>query len=156
MMAGVVFLFPRLFKNAYFGDISSPPKNELRYSRLQSRRIYPGAYLIRGPILWRTIFLRELGGNNDVSFFMGGDERELCLRGAAERDLFVGYLPSRCFTNLGTGTSHKPHLRSQETVLAFQSRAQLCAKFRSVEESRFLKKVSDHYNKMPNHVTIKV
>jgi len=154
-MLGVVFLPPRLFMNSYFGDISSPPKNRLRFSEIQSQRIYPGAYLIRGPILWRTNFLRELGGNDDVSFFMGGDERKLCLRGAAERGLFVGYLPSRCFTNLWTGTSHKAHLRSEETALAFDERAKLCDKYRALEESSLLQKASDQLKKMPNHITIK-
>jgi hypothetical protein len=153
-LLGVVFLFPRLFMNSYHGDISSPPKNKLRFSRIQSRRIYPGAYLIRGPILWRTNFLRELGGNDDVSFFMGGDERKLCLRGAAERGFFVGYLPSFCFTNLWTGTSHKAHLRSNETALAFEERAILCDKHRVLEESGLLEKASSLLKKLPNHITV--
>jgi len=154
-LLGVVFLFPRLFMNSYFGDISSPPKNRLRFSETQSQRIYPGAYLIRGPILWRTNFLRELGGNDDVSFFMGGDERKLCLRGAADHGLFVAYLPSQCFTNLWTGTSHKAHLRSKETAIAFEERVKLCDKYRVLEESRLLQQASDQLNKLPNYITIK-
>lgn len=151
---GVVFLFPRLFMDSYFGDVSSPPKNRLRFSKNQSQRIYPGAYLIRGPILWRTNFLRGLGGNDDVSFFMGGDERKLCLRGAADQGLFVAYLPSQCFTNLWTGTSHKAHLRSKETAIAFDERAKLCDKYRILEESRLLQKASDQLRGLPSYITI--
>lgn len=154
-LLGVVFLFPRLFMDSYFGDVSSPPKNRLYFSKTQSQRIYPGAYLIRGPILWRTNFLRELGGNDDVSFFMGGDERKLSLRGAADHGLFVAYLPSQCFTNLWTGTSHKAHLRSKETAIAFEERVKLCDKHRVLEESRLLQQASDQLNKLPNYITIK-
>lgn len=152
---GVVFLFPRLFINSYFGDVSSPPKNRLRFSKTQSRRIYPGAYLIRGPILWRTNFLRQLGGNDDVSFFMGGDERRLCLTGAAKHGLFVAYLPSQCFTNLWTGTSHKAHLRSNETAVAFEKRLKLCDEFRILDESQLMQGASDKFRKLPRYITVK-
>jgi hypothetical protein len=99
------------FGAEYFGDISSHPLSSMWFSKRQLQTIYPGEAVIRGPLIWRTELYRKLQGLNDVAFFLGRDDCDLCLRGSLQLETFVGYLPCRSFSNPHSGTTRKPRTK---------------------------------------------
>lgn len=121
----VVQLPPFLTANYYLGDVSKPPKDRMHFFGRQMKTVYLGDTLIRGPIFWRTEYLDTLGGFNDVKYPLGGDERELCILGKEKFSFEVGYLPSTCYSNVWTGTSHNFINRTKKTVQNLEARNQL-------------------------------
>jgi GT2 family glycosyltransferase len=105
------YLGPFKFGVGYFGDISSHPLSSMRFSKKQLQTIYPGEAVIRGPLIWRAELYRKLGGLNDIAFFLGRDDCDLCLRGFIQLDTFVGYLPCRSHSNPNSGTTRKPRTK---------------------------------------------
>ena len=135
-----VHLPPFLSANYYLGDVSKPPQNRMRFFAWQKRTIYLGDTLIRGPIFWRTDYLRKLGGFNDVKYPLGGDERELCVLGKNIFSFDVGYLPSNCYTNLWTGTSHNFAKRTDRTIQNLEMRYALQKRIGDIFEFKLSKK----------------
>ena len=118
-------LSPFFSNSLYFGDLSAPPGNKMWYSKKQFARVYIGDSIIRGPVIWRTSYLRELGLFSDHKYFLGGDEREISIQGFNLFNYKVGFLATTCFTNLWTGTSHNPQKRTKETLQILESRKAL-------------------------------
>jgi glycosyltransferase involved in cell wall biosynthesis len=113
----------------YFGDLSKPPHNRMIFLNRQLNRLYVGDVLIRGPIIWDIHKMSLLGNLNDVRYFLGGDEKEICRNGRSKFGFIVGYMPSSCYSNLWTGSSHNPQKRTKETILMLQQRTELGNKF---------------------------
>jgi hypothetical protein len=113
------------FGAAYFGDISSHPLSSMWFSKRQLQTIYPGEAVIRGPLIWKTELYRKLQGLDDVAFFLGRDDCDLCLRGSLQLETFVGYLPCRSFSNPHSGTTRKP--RTNEVLEEMNKRDSLAA-----------------------------
>ena len=118
-------LSPFYSNSNYFGDLSAPPNNKMMFSRKQLSKVYIGDSIIRGPILWRSKYLKELGLFRDDKYFLGGDERDISIKGFNQFGYKVGYLPTSCFSYLWTGTSHNPQLRTEETLNSLNSRKRL-------------------------------
>ena len=118
-------LSPFYSNSIYFGDLSSPPHNKMMYSRRQISTVYIGDSVIRGPIIWRTSFLKKLGLFDDFKYFLGGDEREMSIQGFNLFGYKVGFLATTCYTNLWTGTSHNPQKRTRETLQILEKRKEL-------------------------------
>ena len=118
----IVHLPPFLSANYYLGDVSKPPQNRMKFFGWQERTIYLGDTLIRGPIFWRTEYLDKIGRFNDVKYPLGGDEREICIHGKNSFSFDVGYLPSSCYSNIWTGTSHNAAKRNEQTIQNLESR----------------------------------
>jgi hypothetical protein len=121
----LVHLPPFITSNYYLGDVSKPPADRMHFFNWQKNTIYLGDTLIRGPIFWRTKYLNKLGGFNDVKYPLGGDERELCILGKEKFSFEIGYLPSTCYSNVWTGTSHNSMNRTLRTVQNLEARNQL-------------------------------
>ena len=122
---------PYFLAHEYFGDISTPPHNKMFFTKNQLNKLYVGDVLIRGPIFWDSHKLRSLGNLNDVHYFLGGDEKEACRIGTEDYSFFVGYMPSSCFSNVWTGSSHNPQKRTDETIQMLEKRKDLGNKFPS-------------------------
>jgi hypothetical protein len=124
---------PYILSGNYFGDVSTPPQNRMYFFLNQSCRLYVGDALIRGPILWDAQKLVRLGKLNDVRYFLGGDEREICKLGRERFNYFVGFLPTTCYSDVWTGSSHNPQKRTPETILMLKKRTILSEEFEQVD-----------------------
>jgi GT2 family glycosyltransferase len=109
-------------KLSYYGDISNMPFKRMSFSTRQMSTLYVGEAIIRGPIIWSSKIFRKLGGLNDVSYFLGRDDCDLCLR-AYRNGYVVGYLPSTSFSIPSDGTTRKPI--TNEVATAMQIRMQI-------------------------------
>lgn len=128
---------PRVFKNtflgpfnsklAFFGDVSTPPRSHMRFSVKEKRHLFIGEAVVRGPILWRTKPLKDIGGFNDVAYFLGWDDYDVAYRLLCNEGLRVAYLPSSCFSLINTGTNSYP--RSSETQKEYKNREILASAF---------------------------
>lgn len=120
-----VFLMPFFTDANYFGDISTPPQSRLSFTKKQSKSVYLGDTVIRGPIMWRGDYIRDLGGFQDFRYFLGGDERQICIDGRIRHNMRVGYMPTKCYTNVWSGTSHSPEKRNETTLHHIRLRTDL-------------------------------
>lgn len=108
----------------YFGDVSRPIATSMYFSKRARRTIFLGHSIIRGPILWRTSSLVEIGGINHKSYFLGWDDYDVSYRLWKVLKQRVGFLPSDCHSIPYTGTNSKPrtkladHLYSERNELA--------------------------------------
>jgi GT2 family glycosyltransferase len=84
--------------------------------------LYLGEAIIRGPIIWSSKIFCRLGGFNDISYFLGRDDCDLCLR-ASRNGYLVGYLPSTSFSIPSDGTTRKAI--TNEVATAMQVRTQI-------------------------------
>jgi len=109
-------------KLSYYGDISNMPFKRMSFSTRQMSTLYLGEAIIRGPIIWSSKIFRRLGGFNDISYFLGRDDCDLCLR-ASRNGYVVGYLPSSSFSIPSDGTTRKPI--TNEVATAMQVRTQI-------------------------------
>ena len=121
-------LGPATSREGYFGDSSRYPDSSMQFSAKQLEKIYPGQAIIRGPLIWRTDFFEQLGGLDDLAYFLGRDDCDLCLRGWLRFEYFVAYLPCRSYSNPLEGTTRKP--RAPRAVEELQKRADLANSFK--------------------------
>ena len=129
---------PQFFKNTFlgpfssnlkfFGDVSAPPKSYMKYSTKRKFELYIGEAVVRGPILWRSWPLKDVGGFNDVAYFLGWDDYDVCFRLLRDHKFRVGFLPSNCFSLVNTGTNSHP--RSLETKEEYNNREILAFAFK--------------------------
>jgi hypothetical protein len=127
--------FPKFFRIKYlgpfgsrynfFGDISTPPHSKLAFSSKASRCAYLGEVVVRGPILWKSQDLKKCNGFNDIAYFLGWDDYDLCYRLFKDHKLRVGFLPSSSYSLVNTGTNSFP--RSTETQLEYDRRERLAS-----------------------------
>jgi hypothetical protein len=130
-------LCPRIFRHTFlgrfsskfqfFGDVSLPPLSRMLYLRRSKQKIFLGEAIIRGPIVWKTESLKRVGGFNDVAFFLGWDDYDLCFRLFTHAQLRVAFLPSSCYSLINTGTNSLP--KSAETLIEYNNRELLAKKF---------------------------
>jgi hypothetical protein len=121
-----VMLSPRLFRMRrlgpflrgmdYFGDTSGFPFPRMKFSRREKNTLFIGQAVIRGPIVWSTEKFKNLGGFNDVAFFLGRDDCDLSLRGL-QNGYIVGYLPCEQISNPNHGTTRKPRTEEVQARL---------------------------------------
>lgn len=100
----------------YFGDISNIPITKMKYSRKQINSLYLGSAIIRGPIIWKAELLKQLNGFDDISFFLGRDDCDLCFRGSLQ-GYIVGYIPSSCYSYSAAGTTRKPRTKQVDDAI---------------------------------------
>lgn len=117
------FIGPFLQGLSFFGDVSTPPLTKLKFSKQASRTVYIGEAVVRGPILWKTEYLNQVGGFNDVAYFLGWDDYDISYRLFVKSNLRVGYLPSSAHSLIHTGTNNFP--RSLETLAEYKRREEL-------------------------------
>jgi len=117
-------LGPYIQKLGYFGDISNMPSIKMNYSISQLNTLYIGDAIIRGPIIWNSEFLRKLNGFNDISYYLGRDDCDLCFRGS-KLGYIVGYIPSTSYSIPIWGTTRKP--RNKEVDECINTRDLLAA-----------------------------
>lgn len=110
-------------RQGYFGDTSEYPRTRMKFTRNQFLTIYPGQSIIRGPLVWRSSIFRKLGGFNDLAFYLGRDDCDLCLRAQLSENMFVAYLPSTSYSFPESGTTRKP--RSNKVLEELASRDSL-------------------------------
>jgi len=115
-------LGPFLKGFSYFGDTSGYPTPIMNFSQSQINTVYIGQALIRGPIVWSEAKFRELGGFNDVTYFLGRDDCNLALEGSKNK-YKVGYLPCEQISNPENGTTRKA--RTPRAQLSLQERLNL-------------------------------
>lgn len=127
------FLGPFFQGLSFYGDVSSPPLTRLKFSKRASRTAYMGGAVVRGPILFRTDHLKEVGGFNDVAYFLGWDDYDVSYR-LFSKNLRVGYLPSTAYSLTSTGTNSFP--RSFATQAEYNRREGLASKHQG-EISRY-------------------
>lgn len=112
---------PRLTRG-YFGDNSKYPQNMMKFTDRELRTLYIGEAVIRGPIVWDYSKFSQLSKFNDISYFLGRDDCDLCFRGK-NLGFKVGYLPSSSYSISENGTTRKP--RSQEAMVNLELRQDL-------------------------------
>jgi GT2 family glycosyltransferase len=117
------FLGPFGSKYSFFGDVSTPPYTRLWFSKKALRYVFVGESVVRGPILWRTSHLKLCNGFNDVGYFLGWDDYDLCYRLFNEYNLRTGYLASSAYSLINTGTNS--FLRSSQTQIEYERREYL-------------------------------
>jgi GT2 family glycosyltransferase len=119
----VNFLGPFSPKLSFFGDVSKPPQSYLWFSAKAARCVFLGESIVRGPILWRSDHLALCNGFNDIAYFLGWDDYDVCYRLLKNFGLRVGYLPSTSYSLINTGTNSFP--RSAETQMEYERRKSL-------------------------------
>lgn len=107
----------------YFGDVSVMPKMRMKFSKRELNRVYLGDAIIRGPAIWRTSSLIEIGGINDIAYFLGWDDYDLSWRLWHKLGLRVGYLPCASYSIPNSGTNSK--LRLVEAEIQYKLRDKL-------------------------------
>jgi hypothetical protein len=98
----------------------------MHFTKRELHTLFIGEAIIRGPIIWDAKKYSVLGALDDVAFFLGRDDCDICLR-ASHSGWIVGYLPCSYSSNSLNGTSRKP--RSVDTVEAMNSRSDLTLLF---------------------------
>ncbi len=121
-------LGPASSREGYFGDSSRHPDSSMQFSARQLKTIYPGQAIIRGPLIWRSEYFKRLGEFDDLAYFLGRDDCDLCLRGWLRYKYFVAYLPCRSYSNPLEGTTRKP--RARGAVEELEKRAELAKSFK--------------------------
>ena len=126
-------LFPRWFRyqllgfpssrKGYFGDLANPPTTQMLFTKKQKQTLYTGDSIIRGPIIWRASIFNYLNGFNDLVFYLGRDDTDICLRARFYLGMHVAYLPCKYFSEPSRGTTRK--IRTAETVLEMSKREHL-------------------------------
>lgn len=134
----LIFNLPRLFfphwfryqllgfspsRKGYFGDLARPPATQMLFTKKQKQTLYIGDSIIRGPIIWCAITFNNLNGFNDVVFYLGRDDTDICLRARFDLEMFVAYLPCKYFSDPLRGTTRK--IRTSEAVREMSKRDQL-------------------------------
>lgn len=125
--------FPRWFRyqllgfsshrKGYFGDLANPPKTQMLFTKNQKQTLYTGDSVIRGPVIWRASTFNALNGFNDLVFYLGRDDTDICLRARLYLEMHVAYLPCKYFSEPSRGTTRKK--RTEETVFAMSRRENL-------------------------------
>ncbi len=92
----------------YFGDVSRPLASYMYFSKRSQKTVFLGHSIIRGPIIWKTSSLVEIGGINHLSYFLGWDDYDVSYRLWKVLRQRVGYLPSKSYSIPNTGTNSKP------------------------------------------------
>ena len=95
------------YRLKYFGDISFFPSSRMKFTPHQKDTVFLGPAIIRGPIVWDSAKFKNLGGFNDLKYFLGRDDCDLSLR-AQNHNLVVGYLPCVSYSPPELGTTRKP------------------------------------------------
>lgn len=126
-------LFPKVFKSAYlgpffpgiafFGDVSAPPKTKLKFGYRDTKTVFIGEAIVRGPILWRSEYLQLVNGFDDVAYFLGWDDYDVSYRLFQSYKFRVGYLASTAYSLINSGTNSFP--RSPATQLEYRRREEL-------------------------------
>jgi hypothetical protein len=98
----------------------------MHFTKREFETLFVGDAIIRGPLIWDAQKFSELGTFNDVAFFLGRDDCDICLR-ASHKKWIVGYLPCFYVSRSLNGTSRKP--RSADTVKAMNARSDLSLLF---------------------------
>jgi len=111
----------------YFGDVSRPQATVMRFSKRTRQTIFLGQSIIRGPILWRTSSLFEVGGINHKSYFLGWDDYDVSYRLWKVLNQRVGYLPSDCYSIPYSGTNSKPRTELADRI--YSERNELAKRF---------------------------
>ena len=133
-------LFPRWFRyqllgffpsrKGYFGDLARPPATQMLFTKKQKQTLYIGDSIIRGPIIWRAITFNNLNGFNDLVFYLGRDDTDICLRARFDLEMFVAYLPCKYFSDPLRGTTRK--IRTSEAIREMSKRDLLSSSRRSL------------------------
>jgi GT2 family glycosyltransferase len=110
-------LGPYIHGLGYFGDISNMPSIKMKYTTNQLNKLYIGDAIIRGPIIWNTDILQELNGFNDVAYYLGRDDCDLCFR-ANKLGYIVGFMPTSSYSVPRWGTTRKPRTKEVEHCIA--------------------------------------
>ena len=134
-------------RTGYFGDISRYPVSSMRFSARQLRSCYPGQAIIRGPIIWRSEYFEQLGGFDDLGYFLGRDDCDLSLRGWLQFKYFVAYLPCRSYSKPLEGTTRKQ--RTSDANVELQKRTQLSVRHKGVLNSFWDQELVLNLNLMP-------
>lgn len=100
----------------YFGDISNMPTIKMNYSKRQQNKLYIGDAIIRGPIIWNSELLLNLNGFNDISYYLGRDDCDVCFRGS-KLGYVVGYLPSTSYSFPIWGTTRKQRTKKVDDAI---------------------------------------
>ena len=123
----VILLLGNRFQSDYFGDLSEFPKTRMLFSRQQLRTVYLGDAPIRGPLVWKAAYFKELGGLDDIGYYLGRDDCDLSLRAFIQRGLKSGYIPTLSYSIPSAGTTRK--LRTLDAAQALKEREALSLKF---------------------------
>jgi hypothetical protein len=110
----------------YFGDVSNFPNTKMHFTKREFHTLFIGDAIIRGPIIWDSKKFSTLGALNDVAFFLGRDDCDICLR-ANQKKWIVGYLPCKYVSDSMNGTSRKP--KSIEVIESIDKRSDLSLLF---------------------------
>ena len=146
------YYLPRL---GYFGDLSSPPDDTMRFKRKELNTLYLGEALIRGPVIWNAEMFRKLGGYNDVAHPLGRDDCDLCFR-AYLSGYVSGYLPCRAFSIFNQGTTRKKRSTNDQrtlderNLLATKIPSQLLEYWNGRLDSISVKQLKQQKNKFKN------
>jgi hypothetical protein len=118
---------PKQHKNVnYFGDVSNFPNSKMHFTKRETHTLFIGDAIIRGPLIWDAHKFSSLGALDDVAFFLGRDDCDICLR-ASYKKWIVGYLPCFYSSSSINGTSRKP--RSADTIKCMDERSDLSLLF---------------------------
>jgi hypothetical protein len=126
-LSRVILLLGHRFQSDYFGDLSEFPKTRMLFFRQQLRTVYLGDAPIRGPLVWRAAYFKELGGLDDIGFYLGRDDCDLSLRAFTKRGWRSGYIPTMSYSIPNAGTTRK--LRTVGATQALKEREALSLKF---------------------------
>jgi len=110
----------------YFGDVSNFPNTKMHFTISELHTLYIGDAIIRGPVIWDSKKFSALGALDDVAFFLGRDDCDICLR-ATQKKWIVGYLPCTYASISMNGTSRKP--RGVDAIEAMDKRSGLSLLF---------------------------
>lgn len=118
---------PHLYASLnYFGDVSNFPKTRMYFTKRELDTLFIGDAIIRGPVIWDSAKFHALGALDDVAFFLGRDDTDICFR-ANQKKWIVGYLPCIYFSHPLNGTSRKP--RSIDVIESMDKRTGLSLVF---------------------------
>lgn len=126
IFTGKVFLSGFRFHTNYFGDISEYQVSKMKFSRNQLNTVYLGEATIRGPLIWRASFFKDLNGLNDVAHYLGRDDCDVSLRAWNSNGWRSGFMPSLSYSIPTAGTTRRP--RTPETLEQLRLREELSQK----------------------------
>jgi len=122
-----------------FGDTSCQINREI----LDSKIIFFGSLINRGPIVVRRVFLKQIGGLNTKSFFQGYDDYEMSLDFVSMKKL-VAYTPIDFVSNADWGAGPRKKSFYFYVLLKFYERIKARQK-----NSATLSNYSGTYNEHP-------
>jgi hypothetical protein len=126
-LSRVIVLLGHRFQSDYFGDLSEFQKTRMLFFEQQLRTVYLGDAPIRGPLVWKAAYFKELGGLDDVGYYLGRDDCDLSLRAFTKRGWRSGYIPTKSYSIPNAGTTRK--LRTVDATQALKEREALSLKF---------------------------